>query len=374
MIDESIETAYLAWIAHAKLPADHVRELLLSYETGESVHRAVMNREDRIRAVLAPSASDRLIRTGNADFLDRMRGLITRCHIHAMTVSDPSFPRILEEITDPVSILFCQGNTECLRLRKISMVGSRAASYAGLRAAGNIAADLSRHGIAVVSGFACGIDSASHQGCLKGRSPTIAVMGCGLDQNYPAGNTVLKEQILKNGGLFVSEYAPGERPLAANFPYRNRIISALGEALVLIEARLRSGSLRTVDHALKQGKEVFVYPGDPGSPCFEGNHQLLRDGARYFTCTGDILEDMNWLDNPPPKVQNSDCNPSVETNTAAEGMILGLLKRGEMSFEQIAAESGLPPAELLCLLTMLQIRGLTESLPGKKYALKSNQI
>ena len=371
MNHEASEIAYLAWIADAKLPANCVRNLVLYYKTGEEVYRAVMNDDAMISQIIAPETALRLKNTRDKEYLHLIYNLILRNNIKAMTANDPQFPELLKDISDPVSILFYQGNPECLKKRIIGMVGSRRASYDGLRAAEAISCELSRKGVSIVSGFAYGIDSASHQGCVRGGSPTIAVMGCGLDQNYPADNAKLKETVLKSGGVFLTEYAPGEKPLPVNFPYRNRIISAIGASLVLIEARIRSGSLRTVDHALKQGKEVFVYPGDPRSPNYEGNHQLLRDGARYFTSADDILEDMNWLDNMSNEVQNSDCDTSVGTANPAEVTILKLLKRGDMSFEQIAAESKMLPADLLSHLTMLQILGKVESLPGKKYSLKS---
>ena len=369
---EASEIAYLAWIADAKMPADSVKELMLNYKTGEEVYRAVMNDDILISQIIAPETALRLKRTRDKEYLQRIHELVLRKEIKAITVNDPQFPELLKDISDPVSILFYQGNPECFKKRIIGMVGSRRASYDGLKAAENISCELSRKGVTIVSGFAYGIDSASHQGCVRGGSPTIAVTGCGLDQDYPADNAKLKDTVLNAGGIFLTEYAPGEKPLPANFPYRNRIISAIGEALVLIEARIRSGSLRTVDHALKQGKDIFVYPGDPRSPNYEGNHQLLRDGARYFTSARDILEDMNWLDNMSNEVQNSECNTSVGATNPAEEKILELLKRGEMSFEQIAAESRILPADLLSQLTMLQILGKVESLPGKKYALKSS--
>ena len=365
------ETAYLSWLAAAKLPADELRSLLNRYHTGESVYAAFAVHPDDVAEFISSSSAARLIRTMDPANIARLRELVIRLQIRSVTFFDPNFPSILSDISDPVSILFYQGDIACLQGRIIGMVGSRRASRTGLKAAESIARDLSSNGIRIVSGFAYGIDSACHQGCLSGRSPTIAVMGCGLDQNYPADNSSLRKHILDAGGLFLSEFAPEEKPLAANFPYRNRIISAIGEALVLIEARTRSGSLRTVDHALKQGKEVFVYPGEPSSPFFEGNHQLLRDGARFFTTAGDILEDMNWLDNQRIKVQNSDCSIPPGSVSPSETRILSLLASGTLGFEQLATESGLPPGELLSMLTVLQVRGMIETLPGKKYQLKS---
>ena len=369
IISDITESAYLAWLASAKMPAGSLQELLRQYGTGESVYRTVCCRDDAVREMIPESVGVKLIQTAGEDRLQWYKDRIQQDGIRTITFFDAGFPAVLREIEDPVAILFYQGNLSCLSEKLIGMVGSRQASYSGLKAAHKIARDLSREGVSVVSGFAYGIDAPSHRGCIEGGSPTIAVMGCGLDQNYPADHAGLRKQVLDTGGILLSEYAPGEKPMAGNFPYRNRIISALGEALILVEAKIRSGSLRTVDHALSQGKEVFVYPGDPSSPHYEGNHQLLREGGHYFTSARDIMEDMDWLDKKPRVVQNSGCNDSAPVSSA-ENSIRKLLLPGALSFDQLAEKSGLLPADLLSLLTILQIRGVVEPLPGKKYQLK----
>lgn len=367
MTDAAIETAYLAWLADQKIPAEELISAILEYRTGENVFHAVTEDDSRLSELIRPDAVRRLKAAGTRDNLRRYYDLAAQHRILSVTAADDSFPDILTRIPDPVSILFYQGDLSCLRQRMIAMVGSRHASYAGLKAAEGIARDLSSSGIIIVSGFANGIDTACHEGCLKGGSPTVAVLGCGLDQAYPAANSGLRKQVLESGGLLISEFAPGQPPLAFHFPYRNRIISGLGDALVLMEARIRSGSLVTVSHALNQGKDVFVYPGDPSSPYSEGNRQLLREGATYFTTARDILADMNWLDNPPDEVQNSDCSVLSKARTETEAAVLKCLLPGPRSFDQLADACGLPPAELLGILTMLQVQGMIESVPGKKY-------
>ena len=155
------------------------------------------------------------------------------------------------------------------------------------------------------------------------------------------------------------------------FPFRNRIITGLANALVVIEAKIRSGTMTSVHHALNQGKDVFVYPGDPTSPYSEGNHQLLREGALYFTTAEDILEDLGWLDNTEIIRQNSGCSDRTEgMSMPEEAAVISALKPGKLSFEQIVNLCGLPPAALMSTLTMLQIKGVVEALPGKKYQLK----
>lgn len=365
---EVLETAYLACMAASMITPDHVQALFDRYESGEKVFYAIKNNDHSILEILPLSILQKISHMMDTDRVHYYSGLINKHHIYGIKCSDPCFPEILRQIPNPVSILFYQGNINCLQNRMLSMVGSRSASYAGLKAASKIAEDLSRSSVTIVSGFAYGIDTASHVGCIKGGSPTIAVMGCGLDQNYPADNALLRKKVIENGGLILSEYSPGEKPLAAHFPYRNRIISALGEALILMEAKIRSGSMTSVSHALEQGKEVFVYPGDPSSPHFEGNHQLLREGATYFTSAKDILEDMKWLDNPVFQVQNNEC--SAKGLNPAEKAVYTALQRETMSFDQLSSHTGLSPSELMSALTIMQVRGDIEPLPGKLYRIR----
>ena len=367
---EAIETTYLAWLAGTNIPLEILRDILMHYVSGEAVYQAVLHREPAIREIISEQTMQKLFHHSDGDRMKETFSLIRKHNIQSITMLSPLFPNFLKEISQPVSILFYQGNPECLIRRKLSMVGSRSASAAGLKAAEKTARELSCHGVSIVSGFAVGIDTACHQGCLKGGSPTIAVMGCGLERNYPADNRQLRTKILDTGGVLLSEYAPGEPPLASHFPVRNRIIAALGEAVIVMEAKIKSGSMTTVSHALEQGKDVFVYPGDPSSLYCEGNHQLLREGAIFFTSAGDILEDMKWLDNPRNQVQNIDCAVSARGDTSAEKAIYAVLLSGAAGFEQLAVMTNLAPSALMSALTMMQIRGEIESLPGKIYQIR----
>lgn len=362
--------AYDAWLASACMPASAVRKLLDYYGSSEACHEAVCRNDDGLKELISQRFFQLLYSTGTKENLEKLQKVIDRHGIRSLVFTDPGFPSSLHEIHDPPAILFLQGNKECLRDRSLSIVGSRAASYTGQKAAGRLAEDLGRHGITVISGLACGIDAAAHRGCLDGKGLTIAVVGNGLDRVYPADNRGLHDDILKNGGLIISEYAPGEKALGWHFPVRNRIIVGLSRALILMEARIRSGSMTSVNHALEQGKDVFVYPGDPASDCFEGNHQLLREGGLYFTSANDILEDLHWLDNPSAVRQNSDCVQGYKPSTPEEKTLMNALKPGALSFEQLIACTGLNPSVLMSTLTILQIRGVIEALPGKQYQIK----
>jgi DNA processing protein len=195
-------------------------------------------------------------------------------------------------------------------------------------------------------------------------------MGCGLDRTYPVQNGKLKNEILEKEGLILSEYAPGSLPLGYHFPYRNRLISGLCDLVVLMEAKIRSGSMTTVGHALKQGREVFAYPGDPVSPMSEGNRLLLREGARYFTKAAEILEDMNWLDNLSLILQNSDCSAKPVSGDPAEEAVRAALEKEILGFDELQQATGMAPSALMSTLTVMQIKKMINPLPGKRYQLR----
>ena len=249
----------------------------------------------------------------------------------------------------------------------IGIVGTRKAAPNTLEATQKIACELSNAGVTIVSGFAMGIDTAAHTGCLEGRSPTAALMACGLDVDYPSCNHELKERIVQSGGVLLSEYPAGCPALKWHFPVRNRMIAALSKAVVMMEAQVRSGSMTTVHHALEQGKEVYAYPGNIGSEWAAGAHQLLREGASYFTSAQDILEDMKWdEDVPTPTQEQKSALPPMRDT---QRRIYALLCQREMSYDELAEATGFDAPTLSGELTMLSILGLVKSLPGKTFGM-----
>ena len=365
-----MDSAYDAWLASACIPCGILAHLLEQYNTSFCCYEAFTHHDESLR-MLIPSRFYKILSKGaNPENLRRISIVLEHNSIHTVHISDNDYPENLKTISEPPAILFYQGELRCTKHRILSMVGSRAASYAGQKASRKLAEDLSRQDVTIVSGLASGIDAAAHRGCMDGHSPTIAVLGCGLDRPYPADNISLRDKILNEGGLILSEYAPGEKASGWHFPIRNRIIVGLSQALILMEARIRSGSMTSVHHALEQGKDVFVYPGDPVSDCFEGNHLLLREGGIYFTSAHDILEDMHWLDNPSSVGQNIDCVHPYQPSSPDEQAVINALKPGTLSFEQLIITTSLNPSVLMSTLTILQIRGAVESLPGKQYQIK----
>ena len=202
----------------------------------------------------------------------------------------PEFPPLLRSIHDPPPGLFLRGaaEPELLARPAIAIVGARACSGYGASVARNIARELSGAGLVVVSGLARGIDAEAHRGALEAEAPTVAVLGCGIDRDYPAAHAELARRVAA-GGLIVSEYAPGVEPAPWRFPARNRIVAGLCAATVVVEARERSGALITADLALEEGREVFTVPGEITSALSAGTNDMLKLGASPLTSARDVL-------------------------------------------------------------------------------------
>ena len=361
---------YDAWLAAASMPPDTLRRILDLYPSPEDVYNAFFHGDQDLLQMISPRFREMLKNNGTDQRMKTMQDVMNKNGIHVLRYTNETYPQSLSEVDQYPPILFYQGDLQCFGRRSVAMVGSRAASYSGLKAAKKLACDLSAAGVSIVSGMASGIDAASHEGCMEGGSPTIAVTGCGLDIVYPRENTGLRDDILSKGGLILTEYSPGEKPAGWHFPFRNRIICGISHALILIEAKIRSGSMTSVQHALDQGKDIFVYPGDPDSEYFEGNHRLLREGGIYFTGAEDVLSDLHWLDNQSAVRQNIDCSAKKTVSTPEQAAVIRALKPGNLSFEQLLERTCLDPPVLMSTLTMLQISGLIEALPGKQYKIK----
>jgi DNA processing protein len=205
--------------------------------------------------------------------------------------SDRSFPPLLRSIHDPPAGLFVRGGAplELLAQPSVAIVGARACSGYGASVARMLGRELGRAGLVVVSGLARGVDGEAHRGALEAGAPTVAVLGCGVDRDYPAGNRALAGDIVARGGLVVAEYAPGVEPAPWRFPARNRVVAGLCAATIVVEARERSGALITADLALEEGREVFAVPGEIGSTLSAGTNGLLKLGAAPLTATADVL-------------------------------------------------------------------------------------
>lgn len=280
---------------------------------------------------------------------------------HLVTLADASYPQSLLDIPNPPPLLYAKGRLALLNMPSIAVVGSRNASPQGEKNAEEFSAALSRQGLCIVSGMALGIDGAAHQGALKTRGATIAVVGTGLDIVYPARHRHLAHQIAEHG-LIISEFALGTPSRAQNFPRRNRIISGLSQGCLVVEANLQSGSLITARLAVEQGREVFAIPGSIHSPMAKGCHQLIKQGAKLVDSMQDILDEMKIA---PQSVVDS---PNVEQPVDSEhDPLLEALGYDPVSLDVLAARSGLTTERLSAMLLVLELEGKLTSLPGGRF-------
>jgi DNA processing protein len=284
---------------------------------------------------------------------------------HLITLEDDSYPNIFQTLNDAPLVLWAKGNLAALKSRQIAIVGSRNASTNALRHTANISAYLANSGLTITSGGATGVDSTSHQAALDAQAMTIAVLGCGVDIVYPRHNRKLFNTITQNG-LLVSEYPLGTMPKPGHFPRRNRIISALSEAIVVIEAGLKSGTLTTAQHALEQGKDIFVLPGDIGNPNNAGSHKLIQEGAFLLAEPNDVLEFLQLK----PDFSPAELQLDLTHLSPLQQQILTALQIEPKPLEELAHELAEPIHQLLEPILELELEGLIEQHPGG-YALSS---
>lgn len=320
---------------------------------------------DGFESELSEKALDELRRLKSAG-PDKLLLRLETLGIHLCFLGGRDYPELLSNIPDPPDVLFYRGTLPQGEYRAVSIVGSRRETRYGRNQAFVIARDLSAQGVIIVSGLARGIDTAAHKGALEAGGKTIAVLGSGLSNIYPQENIKLAEDIIAAGGAVVSELPPGTAPLAFRFPARNRIVSGLSQALLLAEARDKSGTLITVGHALDQGREVFAVPGEVDSPGSLIPNRMIREGARLCSCAEDIMEDMGWS---KPKQAAKQISFQAFDVTDIQAPIVAALRDEDKGFEELLDLTGLDAAALSREITMLEIEGAVVALPGRLYRL-----
>jgi DNA processing protein len=277
--------------------------------------------------------------------------------VDVLTVGDPQYPTRLREIHDPPVVLWTQGTQAILETRSVAIVGSRYPSATGLATARRLSSELVRAGLTVVSGLARGIDGAAHRGALDAGGRTMAVLGNGSDVLYPAEHRDLYAAV-RQAGVVVTEFPPGTRPHPRHFPLRNRIISGLSEAVVVVEASQKSGSLITARAALDQGRDVLAVPGDVACGRHRGCHALIKDGARLVETVDDILEELGG-----PLLAEMPDGKLLQDNGLASGLPRGVA----VTVDQLARKTGRPAAEWLQELALLELEGAVARLPGGSF-------
>jgi DNA processing protein len=288
---------------------------------------------------------------------------MARHQTHVLVLGTPTFPASLATIAVPPRLLYVRGKLQPCDTEAVAIVGSRHCTPYGRRIAARLAADLSRAGFTIISGLARGIDGAAHRGCLQGGGRTIAVLAGGLGKIYPPEHKELAEEVRAAGAL-VSESAMLMEPMAGMFPARNRIISGLSRAVIVVEANERSGALITAHHAAEQGREVFAVPGPVDSPASLGSLRLIRQGAKLIRHADDVLEDLRGIAPLVDSGQKEVIPPGLDDG---QRRIWELLADGSRHIDEMARELVVPIADLGGALMLLEMKKVVRRLPGNLY-------
>ena len=280
---------------------------------------------------------------------------------HVLSLADAGYPPDLLQMPDPPTLLFVQGSLAALaHPQRVAVVGSRNPTPQGLLNAREFARALGHAGVCVVSGLALGVDGGAHEGALDAGAPTVAVVGTGLDRVYPARHKALAHRIAATGAL-ISEYPLGTPPLAPHFPKRNRLIAALGQGTLVVEAALQSGSLITARLAADMGRDVFAIPGSIHSPQSRGCHALIRQGAKLVESAQDVLEELHVL---PPAAAAAPADEPPEVPATGDAALLAALGHDPVGLDALQARTGWPTAQLQAALLELELVGEVGRLPG----------
>lgn len=283
---------------------------------------------------------------------------------------DPEYPERLRQLENVPGQLYGYGRLPSDDLPSLAVVGARNCSVYGKNMAYEFSRVLGGMGIQIVSGMAVGVDSAAHEGALAAGAGTFAVLGCGADVCYPASGRRLYERLKREGGVW-SEFPWGDKPLSWHFPKRNGLISGLSDAVLVVEARQKSGSLITVDRALEQGRTVFAVPGRVGDPLSEGCHRLIAQGAVIAWSPEAILEEMGWSRENPKKTAAKGENPGLGLATA-DKLVYSCLDLDPKTLGQIQQETGLSMGELAGALLHLQLAGAAKEVWKNSYVRVEN--
>ncbi|WP_303823924.1 DNA-processing protein DprA [Ruminococcus flavefaciens] len=402
------ETKYWVWLNMVFGTGNHrIWEIMSFFRTAEKAYLSLSTDSSVV------SLNDNENKNAHSVQLSRAESFISNCYkkgIGVISITSPEYPEQLRHIYNPPSVLYYKGNIACLQNElTVTAVGTRKASAYSLKAAKEICSELAARGTVIISGFAVGIDLACSMAAVDMGCPTVCVMGCGVDVDYPRQNFAYRDAVISAGGAFVSEFPPATPPNSPNFPKRNRILAALGKAAIVFQAGAKSGSLITANLAAGQGRDVLCLPpADIFSGDYAGNIRLLREGAVPMYDSSDVIEcitgkksvsamtgtvgrtaekpatqseisedemesALKYLNNitedvREENVSSNDASLQIELSET-QRRITEELSKGTMHADELAGRLDIDPSELMTDLTELEIFGAIRSLPGKMYEL-----
>lgn len=316
---------------------------------------------DLQQAGLGPKILENFLKLRQGVDLDLMMDQIQSKGIMVLTWEDEAYPVRLSEMTQPPPVIYLRGELLAEDGWAVAVVGTRRITAYGRQAAEEIGSTLAHNGITVVSGLARGVDSIAHHAALQAGGRTLAVLGSGVDQIYPPENRRLAEQIIARGAL-ISDYPPGTEPEAANFPPRNRIISALSRAVIIVEAGKNSGALITAAFAAEQGREVFAVPGSIYAPQSQGTNLLIQQGARPYLDGQELLEVLNLA-----QVADHRAARAALPTDPLESRLYALLGNAPLHVDDIRSQTDLPIEKVSAALVLMELKGFVRQVGGMQY-------
>lgn len=345
-----------------------IKSLLKKFGTPEEIYKADYNtlektlnnieREDRR---INTCSAENIIKSRNYDRINRLQERLIKNNIRFISFDNAIYPEKIKNIKSHPYGIYLKGKQLDLRHPAVAVVGARNCTAYGRKNAHDISFELAANGVDIISGLARGIDSEGHWGALDAGGMTYAVMGCGVDVCYPRENIELYERIIGNGSI-LSEYPVGTKPLGWQFPLRNRLISALADRILVVEAKERSGSLITVEYGLEQGKDIFAVPGKVDDVMSRGCNRLIKEGAGLITSAEDILNDLGIQPAYNSK-NNKNRKFILEKDLETLYSYLDFLPKG---IQTLVNETGRDSVEIFRDLVKLQMMGLVEE-PSKNY-------
>lgn len=337
------------------------KKLLRAFGTPEAVRMAALEEKEAF-AFLSESKRRAIFSHARTFQAEEAYHKLLRQGIHFISHVHRDYPQGLMRVGDYPSGLFYTGGLPVRGEPCVAVVGARMCTYNGKKNAEKLAARLAENGVAVVSGMAYGIDARAQEACLDAGGKSYAVLGCGVDVCYPRENRALYQRLAKEGGL-LSEYCPGTQPQPFHFPMRNRLISALADMVVVVEARAKSGTLITADMALEQGKDVYAFPGRPQDTLSAGCNRLIQQGAGMINDIEEFLSMNGYERKPMENLKKTKLGLATPEN-----MLYSILDSESMSLQSLAAHTSLSAPELMSALGALQAKGLVTEIAKNHYA------
>ncbi len=360
------ENNYLLWLSRINglgIKAKHV--ILNSFKSPAEIFFASKYKLSCIEGLTEQNIND-IIKAQDEGLINKYSYELKQKGLSFVGVKSPVFPTLLREISDSPIGLYVSGKLPDNDMPFVSIIGSRKCSEYGLSVAYKLSKDLAKSGVVIVSGMARGIDSMAHKGALDGGGLTVAVMGCGADVCYPSENKALRDRIIESGCV-ISEYPPETTPMPAYFPQRNRIISGLSSATIVVEAAKRSGTLITVSEALDQGREVMAVPGNVTSKLSQGTNELIKDGAVVVSTYKDVLDALGIVEKENNQEENKNNIIAIKALAPNEQLVYACIGNEPVHADVVIEKACIDTQTATYVLTMLEIKGHIKKLAGNRY-------